>query len=600
MPTRIQRTCSAGLRLLGALSLLASPAGCDKPNWDWFKTDAKAAGTSGATTQTVIPAYTAGTVAQYARMEAGGDCRVQGYGLVVGLGRNGSSQVPPHLMEYFKKYLAIKGIGSPRLGTGALSAAQLLRDVDTAVVLLDGTIPPGAPDGTRFDIAMVAFPNTDTRSLEGGALLEAEMRLAFGGIAMPEGPTQPLATAGGEVFVNPFIDPNKPAEQARLREGRVIGGGKVTKSRSVMLMMYQPDYAAARRIQQRLNERFPGPDAVASAKNSSVIEIRIPRHYRSDYDHFLQLVMHLPLGSGQSATDAHIRQIAAAMDQAAANHDELALVWEAIGKQALPTVQNLYTARNPAVAFYAARTGLRMGDESVAGDVLIRFATTKGSTHQIAAIEELGRSSLLRASPPLRQLLDDENEMIRIAAYEALLARGDRTAITRIDVGGTDPDGKDKGFSLDLVASHRDYVVYATQTREPRIVLFGKDMEVVKPVFFNPPDDAVMISARREDANVTVFRKIPRTGKYSDAFQIGPVVRELIVTLGSPASKGMEGGIMGLNFTHGQIVSFLYQMCKGKEGQRDINARFVLQPLPGIQRILREFGTVGRPDTPSE
>lgn len=546
-----------------------------------------------STETVIVPPHLSGTVGEYARLDAGGECQVQGYGLVVGLGNKGSGQVPPHLLEYFKKYLTQHKVGlkSAGPGLGDVSPERLLRDPDTAVVLLGGTLPPGAPQGTKFDVYCAAMPNTDTKSLEGGGLLGAELRLAAMGMAVPGG-SEAIAMAAGEVFVNPFIDANKTADQVKYREGRIIGGGRILVNRPVRLLLFQADYARAQHIQRRLNDRFPSlKTPIATAKNSSVIEVTIPKSMWTDYEHFLQIITHMPLGVGQGALEAHARKIAAAMELPDARHDELALVWEAIGKQILPVVQNMYVSRNPTTAFYAARTGLRLGDESVAGDILIRAAGTTGSPLQLKAIDELGRTAgLIRASDILNRLLDDENEMVRVAAYEALMRRGGSSKITRIDVDGN--------FTLDVVKSQRKHVIYATESREPRLVLFGDNIVIPRPVFFTLPEGEVTIAAQRDAAKLTVFRKIPRTGRVSDTFFVEPTARALIVTLGNQARPGGEDGLVqGLNFSYSQIVGILHRMCKAG----DIDAKFVLQPSAGIRKITQGIGmgAVGRPDAPT-
>jgi hypothetical protein len=42
------------------------------------------------------------------------------------------------------------------------------------------------------------------------------------------------------------------------------------------------------------------------------------------------------------------------------------------------------------------------------------------------------------------------------------------------------------------------------------------------------------------------------------------------------------------------VVSVLQRLCR----QGDIQAKFVLQPLPQVQRIYLDDTTVGRPDEP--
>ena len=68
----------------------------------------------------VIPAHVKGTVAEFAAL-AGGNAPMQAFGVVVGLGNNGSSEVPAYLKKPIFEYLSRSGLGSYRLGTAGLS-----------------------------------------------------------------------------------------------------------------------------------------------------------------------------------------------------------------------------------------------------------------------------------------------------------------------------------------------------------------------------------------------------------------------------------------------------------------------------------------------
>ncbi len=532
-----------------------------------------------------------GTVAQYADLVTG-DIAVQGYGLVVGLGNNGSSAVPSHLQKYMKEYLAKQNLGSWTAGTEMVTPSRILRDLDTATILSGGAYPHGAPVGSQFDVNVSALPQTQTRSLDGGILMPTDLRLAVGGKASVEGPTMRLAEVSGPIFVNPFLDSSNPTEQAKSRIGRIIGGGRVIRAKPIRLQLRKPEYERCRLIDQMINksvkEWYPleKHEKVAKAKNPSTIEITIPQAARDDYEHFLKLILHIPLRGGPGQWEKQARKIAVTMEQPSANHDGLAFVWEAMGRQTVPVLQTLYTSKHPEASFYSARTGLRLGDE-VALDVVRRFATTANSPLQLPAIEELGKARKFpQSASSLKKLLDDENVLIRIAAYEALTKLGDKSRIRRIDVDGQ--------FKLDLVNSSRDYVVYATQTKEPKIVLFGKDMNICRPLFFNPPDDLITINARKNDDKIMLFRKIQRTNSLSDPFFIDFKVSSLIQTLGSRPVRGENGQRLGLGLTYGQVIGVLHRMCR----ENDILAKFVLQPLPEVQKIYRSTTTVGRPDMP--
>ena len=563
-----------------ALCLCVAATGCDKEGRGLSLKGDKSA----RQPEFVIPPHVKGTVGEYAGLVGGGPVPVQAYGIVIALGDNGSSEVPAILRKELIEYLLKQRLGSPRSGTQNLTPERVLRDKDTAVVLIGGAVQPGAPVGTRFDVFVSALPQTQTRSLDGGIFMPVEMRLAFGGVRRPGQMTTILASAGGPVFVNPFLDPSDPEQQGQLLKGRIIGGGRVTNARPMKLQLRHPDYATADLIQRRIKERFPSETEVANAESRSMVAITIPPEFRGDYVHFLRLVLHLPIRLVSGEWELHARQIAEQMQQPAANHDELAMVWEATGRQVVPVLRNLYASTNPAASFYAARSGARLEDR-LAFDVLLRFAETNGSPYQVPAIEEIGRYPReTRPASVLRKLVDEPNDLVRVAAYEALVRRGDTSTVTRVDVSGQ--------FKLDIVASRRSYAVYATQTQEPKIVLFGRNMSVRRPIFFESPGELVTINAFGDSAKMTVFRKIQRSGQYSDPYELDFSVRALVQTLGTRPELDQDGRPLGLGLTYSQVVSVLYRLCK----QGDIPARFVLQPIPELQRIYEGAASVGRPD----
>lgn len=531
----------------------------------------------------VFPPHIAGTVAEYAALAGGGDVAVQGYGLVMGLGKNGSSEVPAHLREHFNQYLRKHKISSSR-GEDESSPSDILRDLDTAVVLVRGVIPPGAPAGTRFDVEISALPETQTRSLDGGVLLPTEMHLAATGPETAGRQSRSWAEASGPMFVNPFLNFADSKDQSKFREARVIGGGKTTVSQSIRLQLQHADYQRADLIQTRIRDRF-GPN-IATAKDDSTVEIRIPPAYVRDYQPFLQLIMHLPLRQGSGNWETQAREIAAAMEGSGANHDELALVWEAMGRQVLPVVQKLYNSPNQTAAYYAGRAGMRLEDR-LGTEVVARYAQMKGSPLQIKAIEELGKYGRTGgANVALHELLDDENEMVRIAAYEALRQRGDTARIRRSTIKGQ--------FDLDVVTSSRKSVVYASQCIDQRLVLFGGDITVRRPLFFNAPGDVVTVHASSPEDELSIFRVIPRTGRNSQTFQAAPRVEDLVRLMGTMPDPGTQSSIYGLGLTYGQVVGILQRMCQ----EKDIQAEFRLQVLPEVQKIYKGSVTVGRPDMP--
>ena len=89
-----------------------------------------------------IPPILQGTIASEAILDGYNPVVVHGYGLVVGLDGTGSSDIPPAVRAHMIAMAARRGIGSESSGWGSLSPEALLGRVDTAVVVVEGGIPP--------------------------------------------------------------------------------------------------------------------------------------------------------------------------------------------------------------------------------------------------------------------------------------------------------------------------------------------------------------------------------------------------------------------------------------------------------------------------
>jgi len=542
---------------------------------------------SARTDKIIIPPGVAGTVAQYADLVDSDEMLVRGYGVVIGLGNAGSSEIPEEIRRYLVREMLQQGLGSHLSGTASLQPAKLLADKDTAAVLVGGWIPAGAPAGTRFDLHVTALPRSQTLSLDGGVLMETKLRLALGSAASALGKARTWAVGSGILFVNPFIDATDPAEHAKLRSGRIPGGGIVTRTRAPRLEIRQGGYQMAVLIRERINQRFGNGNHVAQAKSNSMIQIRIPPAYRDEYRHFLDLIMHVYLQGGPAEEEQHAKQLAKAILLPTARHEDISLVWEAMGRRILPVIRPLYASAHPAAAFHAARAGLRLEDP-LAVEPMIRIAQQANSPLQMAAIEALGRARWsLRAIPPLRRMLSDPNELVRVAAYEALLAHGSTSNIERLAISNN--------FILDIVDSQRHYAIYATQTGPPKIVMFGKKIPIRRPMFYSSPNELVTIHATA-DKQVMVFRKIPRTGQMSDTLRLDPQASELIRRLGSEPEPDENGRIDGLALTYSQIVGVLRDLCEAKH----IPADFVLQKPPTLTRMYTSVSPIGRSDMPED
>jgi hypothetical protein len=535
----------------------------------------------------MTPLWRAGTVGEVASLEGGMNIRVGGYGLVVGLGKTGSdlTGVPPQVVTYLKDYLLKQGINSPRHGTDKVTPEMVLRDPDTAVVLVFASVPAMAPVGTRYDLTVQSLPQSQTTSLQGGYLMVIDLYLAPGGIMAPTGAAQVLAVAQGPLFVNPFLDAKKPGDLPRFREGRILNGGTVKKSAPVRLVLHRPDYGLCRLMQGRINERFPSRrDKVANSINAQMIEVSVPKEYRDDYIHFLSVLLHTPLTSGAGVWESKAKEIALAMDAPGANHEELALVWEAMGKTILPMVKPLYGSSNSVAGYYAARTGLRLGDAG-AMEVVVHHARDPRSPMRLEAIEEIGRHpDVFRGTEELQELVSDPSETVRVAAYEAMIRRNEQDVIQRTDLGH---------FCLDVVKCGQN-TIYATQAGVAKVVLMGQNIGIQKEIYYTSPNGDVIVNSNGQSDEMTVVRRLPGSANYSPPLPVSRNVASLVRFLGAKPTPDDKGKCPGLGLSYSQVLGVLYGMCK----EHDIDANFILQEPIDMQKINTLGPATVRPDLP--
>lgn len=491
--------------------------------------------------------------------------RVRGYGLVVGLGKNGSADCPRQVrdrlvQDLYKHYNFSSGV----VGTRGISPEAMLDDLDTAVVLVQGTIPPAATEGATFDVSVRALPGTRTRSLRGGRLYTSDLELfraVEGGLQMSG---RVLARAQGPVFMNPFAD-DASATRANPLEGLVLGGGVVREDRRIRFVVGQPSYHWARRIQDRINSFVGGGERVADAVSPSFVQVQIPRAYEKEPAHFLSLMRCLYLPSDDRFAAVRARELAAEIVQPNAPHGMISLCFEGLGRAALPVLNELYVHPKDYVSFHAAVAGLRLGDY-LAGDTLVRHAEDVDGAYRFRAIRGLaGAKGMSAAGMCLRRLLDDEDPRIRIAAYEALLERRD-PIIETTRVGGDN-------FMLDLVPSGRSSFVHVKRRGERRIALFGSEIRCAPPVLYRAPDGSLTISAAGGAESLTLLRMVVSSGSMSPPVE-GPLeLAALIKLMGGDAEVDTFGRITGLGIDYGAVVRALYYL------HRDgvIEANFILE-----------------------
>lgn len=488
------------------------------------------------------------TVAAFCNLYAPGAVAVEGYGIVAGLGTNGSSECPTYIREYMIK-LVQQMLGD----TNRLEAIRFISSTDNAVVRVYGQIPAGAKRGQKFDLFIEAMPNTQTTSLKDGSLftcnLTTKSKLGVAGAKI-------IATGQGPMYVEPSEDPQE------MRKGAVIGGGSFTEDNKLYLELKKPDYRLASIIRNRINERFG--EGTAAARSSHIVNLTIPKSFEGKYEKFGKLVTALYLPEDDDALIARTQLLARNLENPIDESIENGL--EAIGRPAIAAVTPLLNNEIAAVRLRAARCALNIGYEK-AGEVLVELASIPGSPFKREALEAIGESvASITTKSQLRPFLSDSDTDIRILCYEYLSEASDLSVM---------PKRTNSGFRIDTIIGTKEPLVYVRRDKSPRIVLFGMGIPLAGNIFLSLDGGNILVNNPDNSENILLLRQHPGMKEV-----IGPVyskmtVDDLIEKLSdnSVLAGGARAGL-GLGFTDTvRVLSKLNETgC--------IKAKVVIGPAP--------------------
>lgn len=591
-----------------------------------------------------------GTIGSFARLQGGAPQLVSGYGLVVNLDNTGSAVVPEFLRGWLANEMRKRGVGSGEIAArnpelAAVTPQRLMLSTQTATVKVSGLIPPGATPGTPFDLFLEALPeDTDTTSLAGGQLWQtslgvsgANRRLAF---------TTPLAIGQGPVYLGPETDgqaepafgsgsedrPESPAGEspaagavispvsasvpapaaaAAAEGGRlavIVGGGRATQARRLELVLHSPSWPNARRIADTINERYRAGGSrrvgavrpTANAVSNAVIELNVPERFASNPEALLALIENTyPYPVERADTVDVMMDLLRRPEPGADLLRRVPLVCRALGPNALPALRLHYDDAHPRVRKAALDTGSWLADDNAVPGLLAMAAESDPAERRLAA-EALSRlPDNLRATEGLRQLIDDDDESVRLAAYQAAAASGS-PLIERLAV--EDLDGLK--FIIERVPSDKPLVLAVPQGI-PRLVLFGLQSGFRPPVFDTDPRASLLIRTPTDFAQAlnglrdgdTAF--LPAVARTSS--RTGP---------SGPAAEALDatGGIVSLALGNGEAAAAFEELLPvangGASGRpvtlrcRVVNADLEIFELLGVEPGLSSMplSVFHRPD----
>lgn len=524
------------------------------------------------------------TVASVAYLDGLGPMRVQGYGLVVGLGKNGSQECPRSVRDQLiRTMLKMERSSGGPIDVRKITPEKLIGDLDTAPVLVRAEVPGGASEGTRFDVSVSVISGTQTKSLRGGRLYTAELAIHRETPAGTSISGDTVAMASGPLMINPFADSRSATNVTEL-EGTIVGGGVALKPRTLRLVLMQPSHATARLIQERINNHFSSSGRVADAVSPGFVDLRVPPRFRDDTGHFLSLVRALYLRNDATFEATRVRQLAAEIIRPTAPHAMISACFEALGRSALAVLPDLYTHEQDYVSFHAAAAGIRLGDH-IAVDAMAMHTRNAKSLYRFQAIRALGDArGMANAAHALQGLLADEDPRVAIVAYEALLNRKD-AMIASAAVGGD-------GFLLDIVSVDRPNMIYVKRTGERRIALFGQGLRCSTPAHYASPDGSFTLNAYADDEQLTLFRVSRNSERTSPSVAVSGELTRLIRLMGNEADEDIDGRVTGLGLDYGAVLRAIQHLCQ----EEAINAKFVLEQ-PNMAELFGPGRPRGRPES---
>lgn len=501
---------------------------------------------------------TVGALIQFVQYNA---VPVRGFGIVAGLNGTGSSECPPALQVELEKYIRQQ---LPK--TKGLSPRQFIESPDTAVVEINGTIPPLARQGQTFDVQVLPLSRTQTTSLDGGYLYTALLKERSIFLRYDQY-SKTFATAQGQLFRNTLDDTNTSSWY-------LLGGGIVQNQVQLSMALRQPNFSAANAIRNRINERFG--TGVARAISSAEVQLNIPPRFQNQKDRFLRMVQLLYLSPEPALQQQYIQRLI--QNLSSQDNKEIA-EWglEAIGKPALDSLVPLLSSSDPVIRFHAARCMTNIGDER-ASLVLEQFCRDSSSPYCIPAIETIGQSMRPRkAEPILLRAAGSSSLDVRLAAYRQLELMNS-PSISRNLVADS--------FVVDRVFCGGEPMIYVFRKDVPKITLFTSPIQCAPDIFIQSGNGDIILNARSEDKYIAVSRRHPARPRVIGPIQSGRELSMLIRALGENSEVEKSRGIQpGLSIPYQEILPLLKLMSE----YGAVNASFQAGPMTEAGAFLENL-----------
>lgn len=437
----------------------------------------------------------------------------------------------------------------------------VLSSLDTAIVNVKAFIRPGAREGDRIDVEVRVPNRSETTSLRGGWMLPTRMTpLAVLGGQIHSGHV--LAIAEGPILIDPLAEAGE--KEVRAVHGRILGGGVVTKSRDLGLVIdgrrrsYNMAINTAKAINQRFYVRASGrKQGVANPKSDEYIELAVADRYRDNIGRYIQVIRNMAVNETSRQQQQRIaklsQQIMNPMTAASS-----ALQLEAIGSdEAIAVLNKALESPETEVRFYAAEA-LAYLDQTSAVEVLAAMARHQPA-FRVNSFAALSAMDDLMAYDALRGLLSGNSAETRYGAFRSLWAMNSKDAFVAGEGLGE--------FSFHVLPVEGPPMIHLTNSLRPEIVIFGQPPALKLPLLIEAGSGVLINGMHGSQLTVSHFAK----GTQANQRVIEPNVELLIRT------------IVDLGGTYPDVVQALQEAKQ----QGALEARLSVDALPESGRQYR-------------
>jgi len=354
---------------------------------------------------------------------------------------------------------------------------QVLASPDTALVLVRGFLRPGIQAGDRFDIEVRTSLRSVATSLRGGNLLETRLsEMAVLGNQIRKG--HMMAVAKGAILVDPTADSDE--KSALSTKGRVLGGGIVTKSRNLGLILDHDRQSVrlSQKVGKAINNRFHSyiegqKRGVATPKTDEFVELALHPRYKDNVSRYMRVVRSLALDESALERQSRLQLLRTQLLDPVTSATA-ALRLEAIGgDEGTEVLMEGLSSEDPEVRNYAAEA-LAYLDVTDAVPILAQVAREEPA-FRVAALAALSAMDDGSAYDELRGLLGVKSAETRYGAFRAMTSMAPTDAFVR----GEDMQGMFTYHVLDIPGPP---MIHATSSHRPEIVLFGAQHRLRLPL----------------------------------------------------------------------------------------------------------------------